>query len=47
MMFRLLDEEKYAKGLSRLKADIGRQFYDSDRGESLIWLKKTANPLKE
>lgn len=45
-MFRLLDEEEYTKGLSRLKADIGRQFYHSDRGESLIWLKKTANLLK-
>jgi hypothetical protein len=40
VMFRLLDEEEYANGLAQLKADIGKQFYDSGRGESLIWLKK-------
>ena len=42
-MFSLLDEHEYADGLSRLKADIGRQFEPSGGGESLIWLKKPAD----
>ena len=39
-MFRLLDENEFVEGLSKLKVNKGKTFDSCCGGESLIWLRK-------
>lgn len=44
-MFRLLSDLEFTAGLLALTSDLGRSFESSSAGETMLWFRKSAQPI--